>query len=131
MAADDAANDRVRLIPAGDRREGDPTPGMIREEAVRTDGMWAGYVRTDSHATSGWHHHGDHDTAIYVLNGGLRMEFGPGGADVVEARPGDFIHVPKGVIHRETNPDDAESQIVVVRAGSGPPTINVDGPEPA
>jgi uncharacterized RmlC-like cupin family protein len=124
-------DDRVRLIPAGDRRESDPTPGMIREQAIRTDGMWAGYVRTEAHATSGWHHHGDHDTAIYVLNGTLRLESGPGGQDLVEARPGDFVHVPKGVVHRESNPDDTESQIVVVRAGSGPPTINVDGPAPA
>jgi len=122
------ADDRVRLIPAGDRQEADPTPGMIREQAIRTDGMWAGYVRTEGHATSGWHHHGDHDTAIYVLNGTLRLESGSGGADVVEARPGDFIHVPKGAVHRESNPNESESQIVVVRAGSGPPTINVDGP---
>jgi uncharacterized RmlC-like cupin family protein len=125
------ADDRVRLIPASDRSESDPTPGMIREQAIRTDGMWAGYVRTEAHATSGWHHHGDHDTAIYVLNGTLRLESGPGGRDLVEAQPGDFVHVPKGVVHRESNPDDTESQIVVVRAGSGPPTINVDGPAPA
>jgi len=123
-----AADERVELIPASDRREADPTPGMIREQAVGSDGMWAGYVRTEGHATSAWHHHGDHETAIYVLNGGLRMESGPGGQDVVEAGPGDFLYVPKGAIHRETNPDDDESQIVVVRAGSGPTTINVDGP---
>jgi uncharacterized RmlC-like cupin family protein len=126
-----AADERVRLIPASDRQEADPTPGMIREQAIRTDGMWAGFVRTEGHATSAWHHHGDHDTAIYVLDGGLRLESGPGGADVFDAHPGDFIHVPKGVIHRETNPGDDESHIVVVRAGSGPPTINVDGPAPS
>ena len=118
----------MRLIPASDRHESDPTPGMIREQAIRTEGMWAGYVRTEAHATSGWHHHGDHDTAIYVLNGTLRLESGPGGAEVVEARAGDFVHVPKGAIHREANPDDTESRIVVVRAGTGVPTINVDGP---
>lgn len=123
-----AADDRVELVPADARQEADPTPGMIREQAIRTDGMWAGYVRTEAHAVTGWHHHGDHDSAIYVLNGTLRLESGPGGADVVEARPGDFVHVPKGAVHRESNPEDTESQIVVVRAGSGPPTINVDGP---
>jgi uncharacterized RmlC-like cupin family protein len=42
----------------------------------------------------------------------------------------DFVHVPKGVIHRESNPANRESHIVVVRAGNGPPTINVDGPQP-
>jgi uncharacterized RmlC-like cupin family protein len=123
-----AADDRVELITAAERRESDPTPGMTREQAVGSAGMWAGYVRTEGRATSAWHHHGDHETAIYVLNGGLRMEFGPGGQDVLEAGPGDFIYVPRGAVHRETNPGDEESQIVVVRAGSGPTTTNVDGP---
>jgi uncharacterized RmlC-like cupin family protein len=59
------------------------------------------------------------------------MEFGAGGAHGFEARPGDFVFVPKGVIHREGNPGQTESRMVVVRAGSGPPVVNVDGPEPA
>ena len=58
------------------------------------------------------------------------MESGPGGAEVVEAGPGDFLHVPKGAIHREANPGDEESHIIVVRAGRGPAVINVDGPAP-
>jgi uncharacterized RmlC-like cupin family protein len=49
---------------------------------------------------------------------------------VVEAGPGDFLHVPKGAIHREGNPADEESHIIVVRAGRGPSVINVDGPAP-
>jgi uncharacterized RmlC-like cupin family protein len=56
------------------------------------------------------------------------MESGPGGQAVVEAVAGDFVHVPAGAIHRESNPSDAESHIVVVRAGQGVPTVNVDGP---
>lgn len=124
-----AGGDRVRLVTAEERREGDPTPGMVREQAIGVPGMWAGLVRTQARMASGWHHHGEHDTAIFVVDGQLRMESGPGGEDVAEARPGDFLHVPKGVIHRESNPAGQESHIVVVRAGEGPPTINVDGPE--
>jgi uncharacterized RmlC-like cupin family protein len=56
------------------------------------------------------------------------MDSGPGGGEVIDASPGDFLHVPRGAIHRESNPGDTESSIVVVRAGKGPPTINVDGP---
>jgi uncharacterized RmlC-like cupin family protein len=121
--------DPVVLITAGDRRDADPTPGMVREQAIAVEGLWAGLVRTEAKMTSGWHHHGDHDTAIYVLDGVIRIEFGPAGQDVIEAGPGDFIHVPKDVIHRESNPSDHDSRIVVVRAGSGPTTINVDGPQ--
>lgn len=124
-----AASDRVVLITAGERREGDPTPGMVREEAIVATGLWAGLVRTQAHMISGWHHHGDHETAVYVVDGSLRMEFGPGGREVVEAGPGDFVHVPKGAIHREGNPGGQESHLVVVRSGEGPPTVNVAGPE--
>jgi uncharacterized RmlC-like cupin family protein len=77
---------------------------------------------------SGWHHHGEYETTIYVLAGGLRMEFGPDGANTVEAGPGDFIYVPKGVVHREINPSAEPADIVVVRAGRGESTINVAGP---
>jgi uncharacterized RmlC-like cupin family protein len=124
-------DDRVVLITSRDRREADPTPGMVREQAIAVPGMWAGLVRTGPHMVSGWHHHGDHDTAVFVVDGGVRMEFGPDGRETVEAGPGDFVHVPKGVIHRESNPVGRESQVVVIRAGAGPATINVDGPEAA
>jgi uncharacterized RmlC-like cupin family protein len=126
-----ASTDFVSLVRPEERVEGAPTPGMVREEAVSVEGMWAGLVRTDAHMISGWHHHGDYDTSIYVITGALRMESGLDGETVVEARPGDFLHVPKGAIHRESNPGDTESHIVVVRAGHGPTVINLDGPAPA
>jgi uncharacterized RmlC-like cupin family protein len=118
----------VRHIPADERTEADPTPGMIREQAISVEGLWAGLVRTPPGVTSGWHHHGEHDTSIYVAAGRLRMESGAGGRKIVDARPGDFLHVPPGAVHRESNPDDEESSIVVVRAGHGVTTVNVDGP---
>jgi len=122
------AADPVRLIRPADRVEGERTPGMTREQAVAIEGMWAGLVRTEAHMITGWHHHADYDTSIYVVDGLLKMESGPGGTEVVEAGPGDFLHVPKGAIHREGNPTDQESRVVVVRAGRGPAVINVDGP---
>jgi uncharacterized RmlC-like cupin family protein len=122
------AADPVRLICPADRLEGERTPGMTREQAVAIEGMWAGLVRTEAHMITGWHHHADYDTSIYVVDGVLKMESGPGGTEVVEAGPGDFMHVPKGAIHREGNPTDQESRVVVVRAGRGPAVINVDGP---
>jgi uncharacterized RmlC-like cupin family protein len=120
----------VSHVTPSERVLADPTPGMVREQAVSVDGIWAGLVRTEAQMISGWHHHGEHDSTIFVVRGALRMESGPGGADVVEARAGDFVHVPKGAIHREGNPSDEESHIVVVRAGRGPTTINVEGPAP-
>ena len=80
---------------------------------------------------SGWHHHGDYESVIYVLRGALKMEFGPNGHATVEAGPGDFVYVPKGAVHRESNPSSERAEIIVVRAGVGESTFNVDGPAPA
>ena len=118
----------VRKITREERREGTRTPGMMREEAIATDRMWAGLGRTAPGMVSGWHHHGDYESTIYVLSGALRMEFGPGGSEVLQAGPGDFMYVAPGAIHRESNPSDKESEIVVVRSGSGEPVIDADGP---
>lgn len=126
----DSGQPVVRVTPA-ERVEGERTAGMMREQAIALPGMWAGLVRTEAHVTTGWHHHADYDTSIYVVSGSLRMESGPGGSQLVEAGRGDFLHVPKGAIHREGNPGDEESQLVVVRAGHGPAVVNVDGPAPA
>jgi uncharacterized RmlC-like cupin family protein len=120
--------DEVRRITPAERRPGPATPGMTREEAVATEGMWAGVARTEAGMTSGWHHHGLYESAIYVLSGVLKMEFGPDGREVLQAGPGDFLHVAPGAVHRESNPTQHESQIVVVRSGSGPAVINVDAP---
>jgi uncharacterized RmlC-like cupin family protein len=120
----------VRRIPPEGRTEGAATPGMKREEAIATDGLWAGLVRTAPGMVSGWHHHAAFETAIYVVSGALRMEFGPGGTETLEGHPGDFLYVAPGAIHRESNPTGDESHIVVVRSGSGPPVINVDAPGP-
>ena len=65
------------------------------------------------------------------MTGALRMESGPGGTDVLDAGPGDFLYVAPGAVHREGNPTDEEAHIIVVRSGSGPAVINVEGPEAA
>jgi uncharacterized RmlC-like cupin family protein len=123
-----AEQDQILVVTPGDRKPGPSTPGMDRQEAFATDRMWSGVARTEVGMVSGWHHHGEYDTTIYVLTGALLMEFGPGGSSTVEARPGDVIYVPKGAVHRESNPSAEPADIVVVRAGRGESMINVDGP---
>jgi uncharacterized RmlC-like cupin family protein len=120
--------DQILVVTPGDRKAGPSTPGMDRQQAVATDDMWSGFVRTEAGMVSGWHHHGGYETVIYVLTGLLKMDFGPGGSATVEAGPGDFVYVPAGVVHRESNPSAVPADLIVVRAGRGESTINVDGP---
>ena len=120
--------DPVRVVRGDALPDADPTSGMRRRIAFEVDGLWAGLVHTDPGAVSGWHHHGEHETTIYVVSGRLRLESGPGGSHVVEAGPGDFLRVPAGAVHRESNPADEPGRAVIVRCGSGDPTFNTDGP---
>ena len=121
----------TRLVRASERRrETTQTPGMAREEAVRTDAVWAGIAVTAGGTFSGWHHHGAHESVIHVKKGRLRLEFGPGGASAVEAAAGDTLYVAPGEIHREGNPGDEPSEIFVVRSGHGEIVVNVAGPAP-
>lgn len=115
----------VRKITAGTLAPGHPTPGMAREEAIVFDDVWSGRVRTEPGATSGWHHHGNHDTVVYVLRGAFRVETAGG---VVQAACGDFVHVPAQTVHRESNPSAEVAEVVLVRRGTGPVVINLDGP---
>lgn len=62
-----AADDPVVHVSPDQQREAlPPTPGMVRQEAIAVEGLWAGVATTDAGMTSAWHHHGDYDTSIYA-----------------------------------------------------------------
>ena len=116
---------RVRKVAADGLTPGHVTAGVLRGEAIVVGDLWSGRALTEPGAASGWHHHGEHDTIAYVLRGALRVETA---TDVVHGEPGDFVHVPAHTVHRESNPTDETSEVLVIRRGTGPAVINVDGP---
>lgn len=124
-------SERVRVVRKDERTlpAAAQTPGMRREQAIGDDHTWVGAFTAAGGTVSGWHHHGDYDSYIYVLSGRIRLEFGPRGGEHVDAAAEDFIHVPRHVVHREGNPGDTEARAVLVRVGSGASLVNVDGPE--
>jgi uncharacterized RmlC-like cupin family protein len=119
----------IRVIKAAEATgQTAQTAGIRRHELVAQPGVWIGVGATPPGVASDWHHHGDHDTYIYLLAGQGRMEFGPGGREACEAATGDLIVVPKGVVHREVNPGTVESAALVVRVGTGEVVVNVAAP---
>lgn len=114
-----------RLVRPDERKappEGQ-SPGLHREVAFVEEDKWIGFVKADP-GTGGWHHHSENDTYIYLLQGGMRVEPRDSG-EAVDAREGDFVHVPKGIVHREITPESGATAIVM-RVGSGPPVVNVE-----
>lgn len=102
---------------------------MQRGEAFHHDRVWAGYSTFPGGATTGWHHHGDYDTYGYITEGAMMVEFGPGGAETVRVEAGDFVHIPAGMVHRESVPAQGGAGVVVRTGGEGPTVTNVDGPD--
>jgi uncharacterized RmlC-like cupin family protein len=96
------------------------TPGMRRYEAIsgaragaRT--LWMGRTHVGPATSSGDHHHGEAETAIYVVSGHPVFVFAEGGDEVrIETEPGDYVFVPAYVPHREENPSPGEEAVVVI-----------------
>jgi uncharacterized RmlC-like cupin family protein len=118
---------RSRDVPAP---PGPPTPGMDRRQLLDDGDRWIGWVRTEAGLAGGWHHHGERDSYVYVIDGSIDIEFGPGGRERVTAGPGDVVVNPREAIHREVTGPDGPAELFVVRVGPGPLTVNVDGPDP-
>jgi hypothetical protein len=59
----------------------------------------------------------------------MELEFGPGGRERLRVVAGEYAHVPRGLVHREGTPTDQAAEVALVRIGSGPPVVNVEGPE--
>lgn len=96
------------------------TSGMRRFAAISgaTAGsrrLWMGRTHVAPGANSGDHHHGESETAIYVVSGHPVFVFAEGRDEVrIETAPGDYVFVPPYVPHREENPSPGEEAVVVI-----------------
>jgi uncharacterized RmlC-like cupin family protein/predicted DNA-binding protein (MmcQ/YjbR family) len=115
----------VTKIAATELVRGQPTPGLTRSQAIVLEDLWSGTAVTEPGVVSGWHHHGEHDTIVYVTRGSFDVETATG---VVNAQAGDFVHVPAHTVHREGNSSDHVAEVVLVRRGRGPVVVNVAAP---
>lgn len=125
----------VKVIRPSERdRNTAQTSGMVRKAGVcpETAGattIWSGYVKTPPGLASGAHHHGDCETAIYVLSGRVRFFFGDKLEPTEDVGPGDFLFVPPNEIHVEQNLSDTEpGEFIVSRGCSGILVVNVPDP---
>ena len=125
----------LRLIRA-DSLSGDTaqTGGMIRTAAISgalvgAQALWMGRTVVLPGTSSGDHHHGHSETAIYVVSGHPVFVFrDPDSGSVVrlETEPGDYVWVPPHVPHREENPSpDTEAVVVIARSTQEAVVVNV------
>jgi uncharacterized RmlC-like cupin family protein len=60
------------------------------------------------------HIHVDFEVMLYILQGRVRHEYGPGLTQVVENEAGDFIYIEPGIPHEVFNASDTEPVVAVV-----------------
>ena len=123
----------IRIIKPHQRDAGTAqTSGMVRTAGVSpgtcgSAGIWLGELTNEPGFRSGAHHHGDVESAIYVLEGAIRFRWGDRLEHSADASAGDFIFVPAQVVHQEINASPSE-RVVAILARGGPENVvvNVD-----
>ena len=131
----DAWHRPLRHIRAADlSADTGQTPGMSRREAVSaqtvgSERVWMGQTTVAPNTASGNHHHGDSETAIYVVSGRPAFVFVEDGREVrLTPEPGDYVFVPPFTPHREENPTDDKAVVVLARSSQEAIVVNLPGP---
>jgi len=124
----------VRVVKPSDRQADQVSGAMTRDAAISkglvgADKIWVGHVVLPAGAVSAVHHHGEAESAIYVISGQARFQTGDDLSQVHDAEAGDFVWVPPHVVHVERNRSDTEAvEMVVVRSTQEFLVFNVDPP---
>jgi uncharacterized RmlC-like cupin family protein len=136
--ADDLWHRPLAHVRAGElRADTGQTGGMTRREAISgknagSEQIWMGQTQVAPGVSSGDHHHGATETAIYVLSGNPVFVFAEGAREVrLETEPGDYIFVPPYVPHREENPGGQEAVVIIARSSQEAVVVNLDSLWPA
>jgi uncharacterized RmlC-like cupin family protein len=123
----------VHIIRSGALSDDTPqTSGLQRFEAVSarrlgSRDLWMGLSILPPGSQTGVHHHGESETALYVLSGVGRWWVGDALDEAREAHPGDFVYIKPNVVHWEENTSDTEPvQMIVARTTQDAIVVNLE-----
>ena len=124
-----------RVIRPSDRLPDTASGAMRREAAVSNvlvgaGALWFGYVELAPGAVSAVHHHGESESAIYVISGSARFWSGADLSESHDAEAGDFVWVPPHEVHVEANRSTTEPvRMAVARSTQTAIVVNLPNPE--
>ena len=95
-------------------KQGLPFAAGISAETVGATGICMHLVTIPTDRQAKAHLHAAHETAFYVLQGALEMQFGERLADRLTVRAGEFLYIPAGMPHRPTTISATEPCVAVV-----------------
>lgn len=123
-----------RIIRPSDRSPAEGSGAMQREAAVSSStvgagALWFGYVELAPGGLSAVHHHGESESAIYVISGQARFWTGPDLSVPHDAEAGDFVWVPPHEVHAEANRSETEPvRMAVARSTQEAIVVNLPSP---
>jgi uncharacterized RmlC-like cupin family protein len=124
----------LRVVTPSDRMDDVASGAMWRQAAIseRTTGskvLWVGYVELAPGMRSAYHHHGESESAIYIISGRARFLTGDRLEEFHDATTGDFVWVPPFVGHVEMNlSEDEPVRMVVARSTQEGIVVNLPDP---
>jgi uncharacterized RmlC-like cupin family protein len=120
----------VRLIDRPASSEGLRRVELVPSPTAPTRHLGVGLVWTPHGGGSpAAHHHGEAETAVYVLEGQAGFYCGGGLRERAEGGPGAFIFIPPNVVHQEYNPGHVAHTVVVARDVHGSSWFAAEAPE--
>ncbi|MCM3568084.1 cupin domain-containing protein [Neobacillus mesonae] len=100
----------VLIVRASDLNDlTNQTKNMPRRTAVQAPNLWIGRVTGEPAMDSGEHHHGEAETAGFIISGITRLLHGERYEDYEEYEPGDFLRVPPYLPHIERNMSNTDT----------------------
>jgi uncharacterized RmlC-like cupin family protein len=106
----------------------------ISQHSVGSDRLWMGQTHVQPQMRSGDHHHGEAETAIYVVSGEPEFVFLDSDTQQerrIRARAGDYVFVPPFTPHREeNNHPDQEAVVVIARSTQEAIVVNLPSLRP-
>jgi uncharacterized RmlC-like cupin family protein len=124
----------LRVISPAERQPDTASGAMLRMAAISkqlcgAERIWVGYVELGPGLVSAAHHHGEAESAIYIISGHARFYSGQRLADKQDAGPGDFVWVAPGAVHIEMNAGEVEPvRMIVSRSTQDTLVFNVPTP---
>jgi uncharacterized RmlC-like cupin family protein len=107
----------------------------ISQHTVGSNRLWMGQTHVQPRMRSGDHHHGEAETAIYVISGEPEFVFLDSQTQQerrIKAQAGDYVFVPPFTPHREENNHaDQEAVVVIARSTQEAIVVNLPSLRPA
>ncbi len=136
--ADEVANETSLRVVRGSEVTSDTAQiaGALRVAGISEDNtagtrIWLGKLSNRPGHHSVAHHHGDAETAAYLLKGRARVHYGPDLRESVDLEEGDFLFVPPNFPHIESNRSDTDELVWLTARPPGNIVVNLeDEPRP-